>query len=101
MHFDSRKMRYRTSALSDSRVQEKRSGNSGTAEEVEAIPYEEDDNDYSPYGGGGGLNVRQRRARAFQRSKCVVTRLLLIDFRICVCSYMYFYLSSVHPMSSI
>ena len=67
-------MRYRTSALSDSRVQEKRSGNSGgAAEEVEAIPFEGDDEDYSPYGGGGGLNVRKRRARAFQRSKCVVT----------------------------
>ena len=66
-------MRYRTSALSDSRVQEKRSGNSGgAAEEVEAIPFEGDDDDYSPYGGGGGLNVRKRRARAFQRSKCVV-----------------------------
>lgn len=62
-------MHDRTSALSDNRVQEKRSGNSGgAAEEVETIPYEGDDNDYSPY--GGGLNVRKRRARAFQRSKC-------------------------------
>lgn len=71
MHFEVPKTRDRTSALSDMRVPEKRSWNrgSGAAEEVEAIPYEGDN--YTPY--GGGLNVRQRRARAFQRSKCVVT----------------------------
>ena len=61
-------MRDRTSALSHNRVQEKRGGlSAGAAEEVGAIPYE-DDIGYSSYG-GAGLNVRQRRARAFQRSK--------------------------------
>merc|ERR550532_1765280 len=56
----------RTSALSDMKVPEKRSWNrgGGAAEQVEAIPYEGDE--YTPF---GGLNVRQRRARAFQRMR--------------------------------
>ena len=56
-------MHHRTLALKESKIPAKRSG--GAAEEVGSVPYEGDD-DYNPY---GGFNVRQRRARAFQRSE--------------------------------
>ena len=61
-------LHHRTSALTESKIPAaKRSGKGGggAAEEVGSVPYEGDD-DYNPY---GGLNVRQRRARAFQRSE--------------------------------
>ena len=60
-------MHHRTLALTESKIPAaKRSvkgGGGGAAEEVGAVPFE-DDVDFNPYGG-----VRQRRARAFQRSE--------------------------------